>query len=182
MDPVLQVPIDYPSKQPDTSVSVNPLSTPPLSRNNSSSPSKPHSPFQTPPFSASLSQSSSPLAFPEDALLNLSAARLDSIANHLWIAGRPQSNSLHKSPLHRLKATGFEFVVYEQADLHLLWGNGMIYIKPLPSYLLNYEFWRDELCDRGEGWDEGRSGLSSLTKEICNGYRTDSLQKSSQEP
>ncbi|CAG8980792.1 hypothetical protein HYALB_00003717 [Hymenoscyphus albidus] len=129
--------------------------TPPSKSSPSESEKLTHSPFTTPPFSASVSQRSIPIS--EDAISNLSVARLNGITKHLWIAGRPQASSLHKSPLHRLKATGSEFVIYEQADLHLLWRNGMIYLKPLPRFLLNYEFWRDELCDDGKkDWDKDR--------------------------
>lgn len=35
----------------------------------------------------------------------------------------------------------------------------MIYLKPLPRFLLNHEFWRDELCNDGnKDWDEDRAG------------------------
>lgn len=51
-----------------------------------------------------------------EGLKALSIERLDKISSHLWLAGQPQADLNKKAPLHQLKAQGFEFVVYEQAD------------------------------------------------------------------
>ncbi|KAL3426989.1 hypothetical protein PVAG01_00498 [Phlyctema vagabunda] len=99
-----------------------------------------------PPFSKDVGQLPYPSVQCEEVLSQLSVKRLEIIREHLWAAGRPQADSSRKSSLHRLKSTGLKFIIYEQADLHLLWGSGMIYVKPLPRCLLNFGFWQENLC------------------------------------
>ncbi|KAG9235916.1 hypothetical protein BJ875DRAFT_503705 [Amylocarpus encephaloides] len=106
-----------------------------------------------------------------NTLGHLSISRLERITRHLWLAGRPQISSSKKSPLHRLRATNFEFVLYEQADLHLLWGGGLIYIKPLPSFLLCHTFWESTLCDSGSGeWGEAEMDLFTSSVGLLLSY------------
>jgi hypothetical protein len=64
---------------------------------------------------------------------------------HLWIAGskRPAKT------LHHHLSVGRTIVVTERIGLHLLWLNdGRIFIKPLPRFLLNPEFWTTYLTCR----------------------------------
>ncbi|KAH8650907.1 hypothetical protein BGZ60DRAFT_436775 [Tricladium varicosporioides] len=128
------------------------LSTPPPSGNSGTKFFVTSPGYLNPPFNLDF-RCHYPYGRCEDALSLLSVRRLDSISQHLWMAGRPQSDPMKKSSLHRLKATGFELVVFEQADMHLLWQNGIIYIKPLPSFLMNFDFWQENLCSRDETWD-----------------------------
>ena len=39
-----------------------------------------------------------------------------------------------------------ETVVTEQMDLHLVWYSKRIYIKPIPRFLLDPQFWEEHLC------------------------------------
>lgn len=47
--------------------------------------------------------------------------------------------------LHRQKMMSRELCVTEQADMHMLWGDGRLYLKPLPRYLLSATFWDEKL-------------------------------------
>jgi len=67
------------------------------------------------------------------------AADLEAVAPRLWILTTPSSANVH--PLHRQKVLGREIIVTEDPRLHLLWINNRIFIKPLPTYLLSYQFW-----------------------------------------
>jgi hypothetical protein len=68
----------------------------------------------------------------------LDVSRLDDIEDRLWLAGR-----LHNiRPLHRQQLLGRKILVTEQADLHLLWQDDKIFIKPLPTWLLDRDFFR----------------------------------------
>jgi hypothetical protein len=68
--------------------------------------------------------------------------RLERIQDYLWWAGRPvPANALHRQKLLRR-----EIYPTQRADLHLLRIEYGIYIKPLPSFLLDYKFWVDHLC------------------------------------
>jgi hypothetical protein len=122
--------------------------------------SPPNSSFAHPPFSKNIGEVLYPLLQYEETLPHLSVKRLNSISSHLWLAGRPQADHLRKSTLHQLNATGFHLVILEDADLHLLWKNNMIYIKPLPSCLLNFDFWQENICSSTEDCDPDQAGRS----------------------
>jgi len=59
----------------------------------------------------------------------------------LWLIAVPGApRSLYYQKLLRR-----EIVIAEELDLHLVWAKSRIFIKPLPDYLLNYEFWEDHI-------------------------------------
>lgn len=72
----------------------------------------------------------------------LTVPRLNEIHGYLWLAGRPMG----PRPLHRQAMLGRELVTTEQVDLHMVWQATRIFIKPMPDFLLDYEFWRDHIC------------------------------------
>ncbi|KAK0671579.1 hypothetical protein QBC41DRAFT_194857, partial [Cercophora samala] len=74
----------------------------------------------------------------------LNPTRLHKIIHYLWLAGRP----VPPRPLHYQVMLGREIVVSEPIDMHLVWGYGKIYIKPIPRYLLNPRFWSEVLVCR----------------------------------
>src|SRR5207248_8136281 len=72
---------------------------------------------------------------------DLNVYRLNSIQKYLWLAGvqyPPRS-------LHRQRMLSRQFVITEQADLHLVWSAGHIFLKPLSRYLLDSQFWQEYL-------------------------------------
>jgi len=69
----------------------------------------------------------------------LSTPVLDELYNHLWFVARRSGRSI--DPLHRQKIKGRSVIATEDAGLHLVWHHDMIYIKPMPLCLLNYDFW-----------------------------------------
>lgn len=73
---------------------------------------------------------------------DLDVGRLNDVHAQLWLAGRP----MNYKPLHRQKMMNREIVVTEQADLHLTWAGSIIFVKPFPRYLGNYDFWMAHLC------------------------------------
>jgi hypothetical protein len=72
----------------------------------------------------------------------LKTPRLNDIHQHLWLAGLPNA----ARPLHRQKLIGRSILITEDPDEHLVWLEGQIFIKPLPDFLLDYDFWNDNLC------------------------------------
>jgi hypothetical protein len=64
----------------------------------------------------------------------------DSIRPHLWLAGLRFSKI---KPLHRNKVIQREIVICEQAALHLVSRNAIIFIKPIPHCLLQHNFYRE---------------------------------------
>ena len=71
----------------------------------------------------------------------LDVSRLDMIEDRLWLAGRLQNIR----PLHRQQLLGRKILVTEQADLHLLWQDDKIFIKPLPPWLLDHSFFQNHI-------------------------------------
>jgi hypothetical protein len=87
----------------------------------------------------------------------LNVSRLSNVYQHLWWAGRPVA----ARSLSRQRMCRREVVVTEQADLHLTWSDTRIFIKPLPAYLLNYNFWKTYLCGNRELHESARGFLLS---------------------
>ena len=79
-------------------------------------------------------------------LEELQVRRLNDIHKWLWVLGRPTP----PRPLYKQKALGRHIVVHEQADLHLIWDEQRIFLKPIPRFLLAPNVWRDILrCRHG---------------------------------
>ncbi|KAK7426296.1 hypothetical protein QQZ08_007197 [Neonectria magnoliae] len=67
----------------------------------------------------------------------LDLARLTKVQKYLWLVGRPNP----PRPLHRQLAIGRDIMVDERLDMHLVWHTGLIFVKPLPRFLLCSAFW-----------------------------------------
>ncbi|RGP58794.1 hypothetical protein FLONG3_11383 [Fusarium longipes] len=85
---------------------------------------------------------------PDDFRRFLSAffdlSRFNGIRNLLWLIG------VHGAPrsLYYQKFLRRKITIAEELDLHLVWAKSRIFIKPLPDFLLNYEFWEANIsCD-----------------------------------
>ncbi|KAF2126273.1 hypothetical protein P153DRAFT_378460 [Dothidotthia symphoricarpi CBS 119687] len=84
---------------------------------------------------------------PQFLASDLDLSRLNRIHSHLWMAGRP----MRARPLHRYRMLGYEVLGTMQMDLHLLKFSNEILIKPLPEWMVSYEFWAQYLCHDGAG-------------------------------
>lgn len=68
--------------------------------------------------------------------------RLHSVFKRMWIVGRPTPpRSLH----HQLLLSRDIFLT-EQMDMHLVWTTGRIFLKPIPRFLLEPDFWTSYLA------------------------------------
>jgi hypothetical protein len=67
----------------------------------------------------------------------LDVHRLHRIKRWYWVVGRPTP----PRPLHHQVLLGREVFVTEQMDMHLVWTGGRMYLKPLPRFLLEPQFW-----------------------------------------
>jgi hypothetical protein len=65
-----------------------------------------------------------------------SQQKLNDVYGHLWSAGSRDNISA----LHHQKVLCREVILSERSDLHLVWFDRIIYIKPLPISFLNYNF------------------------------------------
>jgi len=74
---------------------------------------------------------------------DMDVSRLNQIHRYLWLAGRLTNSR----PLHRQKMIERQIFITEQADLHLVWHESRIFIKPLPDYIFDYQIWNDTICN-----------------------------------
>ncbi|KAH7120556.1 hypothetical protein EDB81DRAFT_861647 [Dactylonectria macrodidyma] len=82
---------------------------------------------------------------------DLSFERLDKIYGWLWLAGFRTP----PRPLSYQRAISRKIIVCEETGLHLAWSHGGIFLKPLPRYLLDEQFWHHHLMQ-----DEHLYGLA----------------------
>jgi hypothetical protein len=101
----------------------------------------------------------------------LSVERLDRIHHTLWLTGLPRP----PRPLHRQLMLNREIKITESMDMHLVWGEGDIFIKPLPRFLLDPTFWKSQLACR----EECDCKTASVTTQAAqqNGSSTECAQK-----
>ncbi|KAH8649284.1 hypothetical protein BX600DRAFT_474871 [Xylariales sp. PMI_506] len=72
----------------------------------------------------------------------LPTPRLNKMHPYLWLVGTQSSS--HISPLHDQLVRGRRIIIAENPELHLVWVQDKIFIKPIPAYLLSHSFW--EVC------------------------------------
>ena len=92
----------------------------------------------------------------------LSVRKLDSIHLHLWWAGRPGNIR----PLHSQKLMKRDIVITENIDLHLIWFDTTYYVKPLPEWLLSWNFYKQELCKEKDLFQAANGFLRTYTKLV----------------
>jgi hypothetical protein len=90
---------------------------------------------------------------------DLDVTRLNKIHKHLWLAGLPWASRA----LHNQVRVGREIRITESADLHLVWRDNVVTLKPLPDYLLDYWTWVDTLCKDEDLFRSARGFLYSYT-------------------
>ncbi|KAI1191992.1 hypothetical protein F5B17DRAFT_125768 [Nemania serpens] len=93
--------------------------------------------------------------------------RMNAIQDWLWVCGRP----MPPRPLHYQIALSREITITENPELHLVWSNKRIFMKPLPSWLLDPLFWASHILHDVELARCARGFLFSYTALIA--YESD---------
>ncbi len=96
--------------------------------------------------------------------LDLKTPKLDHIHHHLWLAGLPRC----ARSLHRQKLLGRKILITEDTNEHLVWVEERFFVKPLPSYLLSFDFWRDNLCAQEDLHKSACGLLLSYAWLVCH--------------
>ncbi|EPE36375.1 hypothetical protein GLAREA_05713 [Glarea lozoyensis ATCC 20868] len=91
--------------------------------------------------------------------IEIDVSRLNQIHQHLWMVGQAGPGR----PLHQHIVYGRKIACTEQTDLHLLWEDSRLFVKPCPDYLLSYGFWERHLCHKSELWGTAVGLLLSYT-------------------
>ncbi|KAK0743073.1 hypothetical protein B0T18DRAFT_414354 [Schizothecium vesticola] len=94
--------------------------------------------------------------------------RINRIDKYLWFARDrlPQARSLHRHVVRRR-----QIVLTESPSEHLISDYSVVFIKPLPEYLLSYDFWERHLCRDTALYADARGLLLSYTWLVA--YKTD---------
>ncbi|KAL9040586.1 MAG: hypothetical protein Q9214_004429 [Letrouitia sp. 1 TL-2023] len=88
---------------------------------------------------------------------DLSVDRIEKFYKHLWLAGLPQL----ARPLHYHRMLHRKIIVTERADLHLLWQDDWIFIKPLPDYIMSHGVWSRAIQQNQTTFNSARGFLLS---------------------
>lgn len=64
---------------------------------------------------------------------------LNEFSPYLWLVATPSGS--HVSSLHNQIVRGRHIVTAEDPELHLVWINNRITLKPIPSYLFSHAWW-----------------------------------------
>lgn len=99
--------------------------------------------------------------------IDLKASRLNAVHHYLWLAGLPHA----ARPLHRQKLLGRNILLTEDPDEHLAWFEAQIFVKPLPDYLLDYDYWSKHICSDDNLYQSACGLLLSYTWLVC--YQSD---------
>jgi len=97
----------------------------------------------------------------------LRVKKLTDIQDWLWVCGRP----MPPRPLHHQVVISREIIVTETPELHLVWSNHRIFVKPMPTWLLDPDFWEAHLLPDDELARCARGFLYSYTSLIS--YESD---------
>ncbi|KAK3676624.1 hypothetical protein LTR78_003398 [Recurvomyces mirabilis] len=77
--------------------------------------------------------------------------RLNRLYRYLWLVAK--QDSTHVSCLTEQAVRGRRIIVTEDPELHLVWYHDRIYMKPLPKYLLSYDFWQEAFYGQATPFD-----------------------------
>lgn len=94
----------------------------------------------------------------------LNVTRLNKLHRYLWLAGRFDNIE----PLHKHPTKARNIIPTERCDLHLVWHTDIIYIKPLPPWLLNVDFWRTHISPDPELTRRAAGLLYTYTKLVVH--------------
>ncbi|KAK4693280.1 hypothetical protein P7C71_g4088, partial [Lecanoromycetidae sp. Uapishka_2] len=100
--------------------------------------------------------------------INVTTPILNSLAPRLWLISTPSSANI--SSLHHQLVRNRRIVLTEDPGLHLLWIYDRIYIKPLPAYLLSYDFWCRYLLEPDTKLDETRDEICKAAAGLLRTY------------
>ncbi|KAH8652846.1 hypothetical protein BGZ61DRAFT_500805 [Ilyonectria robusta] len=101
----------------------------------------------------------------------LDLQRLASIHSWLWVAGR----LMPPRPLHHQLVLGREIVITERMDMHLVWTTGRMFLKPIPRFLLEPQFWTKYSRGRECGCSSDKDNAQGCTQERGRDIRQHAL-------
>ena len=98
---------------------------------------------------------------------DLDVSRLSLIHRHLWLAGLPVA----ARPLHRQCLIGRQLVITEDPNLHMVWQDKTLFLKPLPECIMYWQAWKAVLCSSPQLYENANGMLLSYLWLVR--YRSD---------
>jgi len=84
---------------------------------------------------------------------------LDELYDHLWLVGRRRGDSI--DALSKQRVRGRNIIPTEEPRLHMIWYGNKIYLKPVPRFLLNHEFWLWYMKENDDKTNSAQSSRSA---------------------
>lgn len=111
----------------------------------------------------------------EDLLCDICPFKLNRLAPYLWMCSAPTYTNI--PALHEHAVHGRTIIVSEDPSLHLVWTTGRSFIKPVPLYLLSYDFWNQFLLDDHSLVDETHARQAAMgllrSYHVCIRHESD---------
>lgn len=99
---------------------------------------------------------------------DLTTPDLDRFSPWLWLVAT--QDSAHISSLTHQVVRGREITITENPELHLVWHDKRIFVKPLPPFLLSYDFW--SACFGATSWpDKDKGAIYRAAIGFLRSYR-----------
>lgn len=94
----------------------------------------------------------------------LTTPKLNKFYHWLWIISTHDSANINSLSLQNVR--GREVTLTQNPELHCVWHNKRIFLKPIPEFLLSYEFWdnvfTEDFCSDGIGKEVHQSALGFM--------------------
>ena len=94
---------------------------------------------------------------------------LDIMSPHMWMMSTQSSANINA--LHRQIVKGRIILITEDPQLHLVWLQDRIHIKPLPKCLLSHAFWTDAMLSLSSKSGSHQSELVKAALGYLRSYR-----------
>jgi hypothetical protein len=94
---------------------------------------------------------------------------LEALSHRLWWMST--QSSAHVWPLHHQAVKLRNIVISENPELHLIWYYDRIFIKPLPKYLLSFDFWNKYLTSQPSSLGREREIIRRSALGLLRSYQ-----------
>lgn len=92
---------------------------------------------------------------------DLETPKLDRFYHWLWMVAAAATRDRPINTLTHQQVRGRDVTVSQNPELHCVWHDKRIFLKPIPAYLLSYEFWDAVFTEEWCATEEGRKVVSS---------------------
>ena len=92
--------------------------------------------------------------------------KINAIQDWLWVCGRPTP----PRPLHHQLVIQRDIILTENPELHLVWSKSRMFLKPMPGWLLDPDFWPKFILEDPRNPDPERKKLTACARGFLFSY------------